>query len=111
MSEDRFTEETHISWGERIKTSFKQAAGLGHERARKLLSSLRARAKITSHFCISASAHLWLIPHSHLVLLNWPRNSSLFLWFCSLGSAKPEPNLSANSAKLFLREPLTPSGR
>jgi len=41
---------------------------------------LRARAKITSHFCISASAHLWLIPHSQK-----PRNSSLFLWVCSLG--------------------------
>ncbi|OQY14062.1 MAG: hypothetical protein B6I30_01640 [Desulfobacteraceae bacterium 4572_187] len=34
------------------------------------------------------------------------RNSSLFLWFCSFGSAKSGPNLSANSAKLFLREPL-----
>ena len=63
--------------------------------------NLRARAKITSHFCISASAHLWPMPHSQN-----PRNSSLFLWFCSLGSAKPEPNPSANSAKLFLREPL-----
>jgi hypothetical protein len=61
---------------------------------------LRAREKITSHFYISASAHLWLIPYSQN-----PRNSQLFLWFCSLGSAKPEPNLSANSAKLFLREP------
>jgi hypothetical protein len=29
---------------------------------------LRARAKITSHFYISASAHLWLIPHSHPIL-------------------------------------------
>ncbi len=64
-------------------------------------TTLRARAKITSHFCISASAHLWPMPHSQN-----PRNSSLFLWFCSLGSAKPEPNPSANSAKLFLREPL-----
>ncbi len=33
---------------------------------------LRVRAKITSHFYISASAHLWLIPHSQN-----PRNSSL----------------------------------
>jgi len=39
-------------------------------------AELRARAKITSHFYISASAHLWLIPHSQN-----PRNSSLFLWF------------------------------
>jgi len=58
--------------------------------------NLRAREKITSHFFISASAHLWLIPHSQN-----PRNSQLFLWFCSLGSAKPEPNLSANSANLL----------
>ncbi len=62
--------------------------------------SLRVRAKITSHFSILASAHLCPMPHSQN-----PRNSSLFLWFYSLGSAKPEPNLSANSAKLFLREP------
>jgi hypothetical protein len=33
------------------------------------------------------------------------RNRSLFLRFCSIGSAKSEPNLSANSANLFLREP------
>jgi hypothetical protein len=64
---------------------------------------LRARAKITSHFCISASAHLWPMPHSQ-----YPQNSSLFLWFCSFGSAKPEPNLSAISAKLFFHEPLEP---
>ena len=68
------------------------------------LHTLRAREKITSHFCISPPAHLWPIPHSQN-----PRNSSLFLWFCSLGSAKPEPNLSANSAKLFFREPLASS--
>jgi hypothetical protein len=35
-----------------------------------------------------------------------PRNSLLFLWFCSIGSTKSNPNLSAKSAKLFLREPL-----
>jgi hypothetical protein len=70
------------------------------------LWQLRARATITSHFYISASAHLWLIPQSQN-----PRNSQLFLWFCSLGSAKPEPNLSANSAKLFLREPLVVTGK
>ena len=29
---------------------------------------LRARAKITSHFYISASAHLWPIPHSPPIL-------------------------------------------
>jgi hypothetical protein len=30
--------------------------------------ALRARAKTTSHFYISASVHLWLIPHSHPIL-------------------------------------------
>jgi hypothetical protein len=34
-----------------------------------------------------------------------PRNSLLFLWFCSIGSTKSNRNLSAKSAKLFLREP------
>jgi len=46
-----------------------------------------------------------------------PRNSWLFLpalwnakhippgWFCSFGSTKSDPNLSANSAKLFFAEP------
>ncbi len=45
------------------------------------------------------------MPHSQI-----PRNSSLFLRFCSIGSAKSEPNLSANSANLFLREPLSEVG-
>jgi hypothetical protein len=36
-----------------------------------------------------------------------PRNSLLFLRFCSIGSTKSHPNLSAKSAKLFLREPLS----
>jgi hypothetical protein len=35
---------------------------------------LRVREKITSHFSILASAHLWPMPHSQN-----PRNSSLFL--------------------------------
>jgi len=34
-----------------------------------------------------------------------PRNSLLFLWFCSIESTKCNLNLSANSAKLFLAEP------
>ena len=34
-----------------------------------------------------------------------PQNSLLLLWFCSIGSTKSNPNLSAKSAKLFLREP------
>jgi hypothetical protein len=34
-----------------------------------------------------------------------PRNSLLFLWFCSFASTKSNPNLSANSANLFLGEP------
>ena len=38
--------------------------------------NLRAREKITLHFCISPSAYLWPIPHSQN-----SRNSSLFLWF------------------------------
>jgi hypothetical protein len=70
------------------------------KKSHTLYTILRVRAKITSNFYISASVHLWLIPHSQN-----PRNSSLFLWFCSLGSAKPEPILSVNSAKLFLRKP------
>ena len=68
-------------------------------------SALRVREKITSHFSIIASAHLLPMPHSQN-----PQNSSLLLWFCSFGSAKSEPNLSANSAKLFLREPLEGTG-
>ena len=30
----------------------------------------------------------------------------LFLWFRSIGAAKSDPNLCANSVNLFLREPL-----
>ncbi|MBW1676127.1 MAG: type I restriction enzyme HsdR N-terminal domain-containing protein [Deltaproteobacteria bacterium] len=37
-----------------------------------------------------------------------PRNSLLFLWLCSIESTKSNPNLSANSAKLFFAEPLAP---
>ena len=35
-----------------------------------------------------------------------PRNSSLFLRFCSIRSIKSTANLGANSTKLFLPEPL-----
>jgi hypothetical protein len=37
---------------------------------------------------------------------NW-WNGLLFLRFCSIGSTKSHPNLSAKSAKLFLSEPAT----
>ena len=42
----------------------------------------------------SAAAQSW----SH-------RNSSLFLWLHSIAAAKSHPNLSVNSAKLFLSKP------
>ncbi len=42
----------------------------------------------------------------HDFQLQNPRNSSLFLWFCSIGSYRFNPNLSANSVNLFLSEPL-----
>jgi len=47
--------------------------------ANAVCDGLRARVKITSHFNISASAHLWPMPNSQN-----PRNSSLFLRFLSL---------------------------
>ena len=98
-----FTDAERLIAGERTAAleAFDDKATVIHQINKGVQETLRARAKITSHFRISASAHLWLIPHSQK-----PRNSLLFLWFCSLGSAKPRPNLSANSAKLFFREPL-----
>ena len=67
---------------------------------------LRARAKITSHFRIPSSGHLW--PRLNRKILEIVR---LFLWFCSIGAAKPNLNLGANSGNLFLCEPLVPIRR
>ena len=63
---------------------------------------LRARAKITSHFRIPSSGHLW--PRLNRKILEIVR---LFLWFCSIDATKSDPNPGANSVNLFLREPLT----
>jgi len=62
---------------------------------------LRDRAKITSHFRISSSGHLR--PCLNRKILEIVR---LFLWFCSIGAAKSDLNPGANSANLFLRDPL-----
>ncbi len=60
---------------------------------------LRACAEITSHFGIPSSGHLR--PHLNRKILEIVL---LFLWSCSIGAAKSDPNLDANSAKLFLRK-------
>ena len=65
-------------------------------------SVFRAHSKITSHFRIPSSGHLW--PFLNRKILEIIR---LFLWFRSIGITKSDPNLNANSAKLFLSEPLT----
>ncbi len=65
------------------------------------MNRLRAHSKITSHFRIPSSGHLW--PFLNRKILEIIR---LFLWFRSIGIAKSDPNLYANSAKLFLSEPL-----
>ena len=67
------------------------------------LKVLRACAKITSHFRIPSSAHLCL--RLNRKILEIPIGSG-FLWICSIGAAKSDLNLGANSAKLFLRKPL-----
>jgi len=51
-------------------------------------------------------SHLIFRLTMHDFQLQNPRNSSLFLWFCSIGSYRFNPNLSANSVNLFLSEPL-----
>ena len=57
---------------------------------------LRARAKIISHFMhpkgIWFAAHPEFRPSLSYPQLQNPRNSSLFLWFCSLGSNKDDLN-------------------
>ncbi len=72
------------------------------KRAAGLLSPLlRVREKITSPFSIWVAARLWPMPQFKI-----PPNSLLLLWFCSLESIQFEPDLSADSAELFLCEPL-----
>ena len=63
---------------------------------------LRALSKITWHFCIPTSPYL-----SSIFIRKNPRNSPLFLRFCSIRSMKSTANLGANSTNLFLTEPLT----
>jgi len=62
----------------------------------KCSGKLRARAKITSHFIhpkgICFAAHPGFRPSLPDPQLQNPRNSSLFLWFCSLGSNKADLN-------------------
>jgi hypothetical protein len=62
---------------------------------------LRARAKITSHFRIPSSDHLWPCLNRNILEI-----VHLFLWFCSIGTTPSDPNPGANSVNLFLREPL-----
>ena len=64
--------------------------------------TLGARAKITSHFGIPSPGHLWPILNRKILEI-----VLLLLRSCSTGSTKPDPDLGANSAKLFLRGPLT----
>ena len=61
---------------------------------------IRARSKTTWHFCIPTSLYL-----SSIFIRKNPRNSPLFLRFCSIRSMKSTANLGANSTNLFLTEP------
>ena len=62
------------------------------------LKVLRACAKITSHFRIPSSAHLCL--HLNRKILEIPPIlAGLSLWICSIGAAKSDQNLGANSVK------------
>jgi hypothetical protein len=65
------------------------------------LTVLRARAKITSHFRTPSSGHLCPILNRKIL-----ERALLLLWFRDFGSNKANLNLSANSVKLFLCEPL-----
>ena len=64
------------------------------------LPGLRAYAKITLHFCIPSSGHLWQLLNRKILAI-----VVLSLRFCSIGAAKYDPNLGANSAKLFFVSP------
>jgi CRP/FNR family cyclic AMP-dependent transcriptional regulator len=79
-----------------FKEEIERYPGLAFE----MLQMLRARAKITSHFRIPSSGHLW--PRLNRKILETVR---LFLWFCSIGATKSDLNPGANSVNLFLREP------
>ena len=61
---------------------------------------IRACAKTTSHFRILSSAHLCLRLNRKILEI-----VLLFLWICSIGAAKFDLNLGANSVKLILRKP------
>ena len=77
--------------------------GIVHKQhAQLLLAEVRTKGSLKNNFTFShLSFRPYLVgPHSQN-----PRNSSLFLWFCSIGSTKSDPNLSVNSANLFLSEP------
>jgi len=50
--------------------------------------------------------HLIFKPSSACLPSRNPQNNQLFLWLRSLRSTKADLNLSENSVKLFLREPL-----
>jgi len=63
---------------------------------------LRARSKITWHFCIPTSPYL-----SSIFIRKNPRNSPLLLRFCSIRLMKSTANLGTNSTNLFLTELLT----
>ena len=69
------------------------------------LNELRACEKITSHFRIPSSAHLCLRLNRKILEIP-PILAGLFLWICSIGAAKSDLYLGANSVKLFLRKPL-----
>jgi len=58
--------------------------------------------KTTSHFRIPYLADLCLRLNRKILEI-----VLLFLWICSIGAAKSDLNLGANSAKLFFRKPLT----
>ena len=74
---------------------------LAHGATRGSFPKVRARAKITSHFCIPSSGHLRPRLNRKILEIVW-----LFLWVCLIGAVKSNLNLGANSGNLFLRGPL-----
>ena len=71
----------------------------------RVVTELRTRAKITFHFGITSSHHLW--PRLNRKILDV---ALLRLRFRSIASAKSGANLRAKPANLFLRGPLLPKG-
>jgi hypothetical protein len=57
--------------------------------------------EIASHFCIPSSDHLWLLLICKILGI-----PLLVGWFCSIEMAKPDPNLSENTGKIFFTEAL-----